>query len=62
MAGITSATIVPCAVRGKYEFNSKDLTFEFGTPFKVEDINNLDYYHNKLTNEIIDLIIKNTDN
>lgn len=57
LASKTNATIVPCAVTGKYKFFNNNLTLRFGTPFKVKDGNKLDEYRNKLENEIIELIL-----
>ena len=59
LASKTGATIVPCAVTGKYKFFNNNLTLKFGTPFKVNDSNKLDEYRHKLENEIIELILSN---
>lgn len=59
LASKTNAYILPCAVTGKYKFRNNNLTLEFGIPFKVDDINNLELYKNKLENSIIQLIESN---
>ncbi len=58
LASKTNATIVPCAVTGKYKILNNKLTIKFGEPFKVENINNLEEYRQKLENSIIELIIR----
>lgn len=55
LAAKTGATIVPCAVTGKYTFKDNHLNLRFGTPFKVENITDLEEYRNKLEQEIINL-------
>lgn len=54
LASKTKATIIPCAVTGKYKFRKK-LTLKYGTPIKVDNTKDYDYYLNKLKEEIIDL-------
>lgn len=58
MAKKTNATIVPFAITGEYKFRSKDLTIEFGAPFKIEDMT-LEEANEKLYNEILEIIKKN---
>lgn len=56
LASKTNAYIVPCAITGDYKIKNNKLTLEFGKPFKVENINNLELYKNKLEKTIIQLI------
>lgn len=58
LASKTGAYIVPCAVTGDYKINNNNLTLTYGEPFKVDDVNNLDFYRKKLEDGIIDLILK----
>lgn len=55
LAAKTGATIVPCAVTGKYTSKTNHLNLRFGTPFKVENISNLEEYRKKLEEDIINL-------
>ena len=57
MAQKSNATIVPFAVTGKYKFRTKNLKINFGTPFKVGNME-LEEANTKLYNEIFDLIMK----
>lgn len=57
LASKTNATIVPCAVTGKYKILNNNLTIKFGTPFKVENITILEEYRQKLEKEIVKLIL-----
>lgn len=57
MAKKTEATIVPFGITGDYKFRSKNLTIQFGTPFKIGDMN-LEEANKKLEHEIGDLIKK----
>ena len=51
----TGATIIPCAVTGKYTFKNNHLNIRFGIPFKVENVSDLEESRQKLENEIIRL-------
>ena len=55
LAAKTGATIVPCAVTGKYTSKNNHLNLRFGTPFKVENISDLEEYRKKLEEDIINL-------
>lgn len=48
----TGATIIPCAVTGKYTFKNNHLNIRFGIPFKVENVSDLEESRQKLENEI----------
>ena len=52
----TNSYVIPCAVTGDYKFRSKNLTIQYGRPFKVTDIKN---DNEKLYNEINRLILNN---
>ena len=54
----TGSTIVPYAISGKYHILKNNLTVEFGTPFKVEENDNLEEANEKLSSSIKDLILK----
>lgn len=58
LAAKTGAYIVPCAVTGDYKINNRNLTLTYGEPFKVDDVNNLEFYRKKLEDNIIDLLLK----
>lgn len=58
MAKKTNATIIPFAITGDYKWRTKNLTLEFGKPFKVGDIT-LEEANDKLYNEILSIIKKN---
>ncbi len=56
MAEKTNALIVPFAIRGDYKFRSR-VTIEFGSPFKIKDMN-LETANNKLIEEVKSLLLK----
>lgn len=58
MAKKTNATIIPFAITGDYKWRTKNLTLEFGKPFKVGDMT-LEEANDKLYNEILTIIKKN---
>ncbi len=58
MAKKTNATIIPFAITGDYKWRTKNLTLEFGKPFKVGDMT-LEEANDKLYNEILSIIKKN---
>ena len=58
MAKKTNATIIPFAITGDYNWRTKNLTLEFGKPFKVGDMT-LEEANDKLYNEILSIIKKN---
>lgn len=58
MAKKTNATIIPFAITGDYKWRTKNLTLEFGKPFKVGDMA-LEEANDKLYNEILTIIRKN---
>ena len=58
MAKKTNATIIPFAITGDYKWRTKNLTLEFGKPFKVGDMT-LEEASDKLYNEILSIIKKN---
>lgn len=58
MAKKTNATIIPFAITGNYKWRTKNLTLEFGKPFKVGDMT-LEEANDKLYNEILSIIKKN---
>lgn len=57
MAKKAGATIVPFGITGDYKFRSKNLTIEFGTPFKVGDMS-LEEANQKLEQEVASLVTK----
>lgn len=57
LADKTNATIVPFGIRGEYKFRSKNLTIEFGEPFKVTDME-LETANDHLYNTVKKLIKK----
>lgn len=58
MAKKTNATIIPFAITGEYKWRTKNLTLEFGKPFKIGDMT-LEEANDKLYNEILTIIKKN---
>ena len=58
MAKKTNATIIPFAITGDYKWRTKNLTLEFGKPFKVGNMT-LEEANDKLYNEILSIIKKN---
>ena len=58
MAKKTNATIIPFAITGDYKWRTKNLTLEFGKPFKVGNMT-LEDANDKLYNEILSIIKKN---
>ena len=61
MAKKTDATIIPFAVTGDYKFRSKNLTYCFGKPFKVTDME-LEEANELLRKTIIELMEKSKKN
>lgn len=59
LAQKTDATIVPFSITGDYKFRSKNLTIEFGKPFKVE--NDLESANGHLYNTVKKLLKKNNN-
>ena len=57
MAKKTNATIIPFAITGDYKWRTKNLTLEFGKPFKVGDMT-LEEANDKLYNDILSIIKK----
>ena len=57
MAKKTDAYLVPFGITGDYKFRSKNLTIEYGKPFKVSDME-LEEANKKLYNEVKRLIEK----
>lgn len=57
LADKTNATIVPFGIRGDYKFRSKNLTIEFGEPFKVKN-NDLENANEHLYKTVKTLIKK----
>lgn len=58
MAKKTNATIIPFAITGEYKWRTKNLTLEFGKPFKIGDMT-LEEANDRLYNEILTIIKKN---
>lgn len=58
MAKKTDAYLVPFGITGDYKFRSKNLTIQYGKPFKVSDME-LEEANEKLYNEVKRLIKKN---
>lgn len=58
MAKKTNASIIPFAITGDYKWRTKNLTLEFGKPFKVGNMT-LEEANDKLYNEILSIIKKN---
>lgn len=58
MAKKTNAIIVPFAITGNYKFRSKDLTIEYGEPFKVGNLT-LEEANRKLYNQVEMLMKRN---
>ncbi len=56
LAHKTNSFVVPCAITGDYKFRSKNLTIQYGKPFKVDD---LEKANKKLYNEINNLLMDN---
>lgn len=55
MAKKTDAYLVPFAIKGDYKFRSKNLTYRFGKPFKVNEME-LDEANKLLEKTIYDLL------
>ena len=58
MAQKTDSYIIPFGITGDYKFRSKNLTIQFGKPFKVEKMN-LEEANNKLYDEVETLMKAN---
>jgi len=60
MAKKTDSYLIPFGISGDYKFRSKNLTIQFGKPFKTTE--NLEEDNKKLEKEVRNIIIKNKNN
>lgn len=61
LAKKTGAYIIPFGITGDYEFRSKNLTINFGKPFKVGSDENLEEANERLKSSVLELMRENLD-